>query len=162
MIKDVEREGLHVTIWHKNGCYGAGESAAKDSAANLGIRESLRDAGGLEMASNWPVYGHNSHACIRELMSKAGEEVDFLVHGFDLSMRCAAARVEILGDALHSCMSCVAASQQDRFHVTLWTAPGVKAREAGGLKGLVEGGGCAVHVAADPVVRLKGNVSLFY
>ena len=85
------------------------------------------------------------------------------MHGFDVSRRCAAARVEIAGDALEPCMSRMSSLQRGRLHMTLWTAPGVKAREAGGLRGLVEkSGDGAVHIAADAAVHLKGKVSLFY
>jgi hypothetical protein len=179
MIKDVKKDDLHLTIWHKNGlqrCDGFDRSGTDNGMIQCvvpseevratpgptGVPEVVEQRAGemsqdLEVQKNlnWHTYGC---AC----MQLEGEEVPFLVHGFDLSERCAAARVEVCSSAVLSCMVGEAERQKDRMHVTLWTLQGVRAREAGELRGLVDRGeGGAVHLAVDQPLRLKGTVSLF-
>jgi hypothetical protein len=168
MIKEVKRNDLHLTLWHKNGFQGShvsGSCGADDSSIQCTnpsperVEDRVGEKHGVserQKLLNWYAYG-------RACMQLEGQEVLFLAHGFDLSKRCAAAGVELLGDAVLSCMSGEAVGQKDRMHVTLWTSQGVKAREAGELRGLVERGkGGAVHVMADTPLQLKGIVSLFH
>lgn len=171
MIRDVKADGLHVTVWHKNGGPGKDVSGgvisceAKNNESKL---EAVENNGaelkaGERAGAATGVKGLDWHACGRACMQVEGEEVLFHVCGFDLSRRCAAARVEILRDSVSECVWGVAERQQDHTHATLWTAPGVKARESGEVRGLVERGeDSAVHIVADNVVQLKGTVSLFH
>lgn len=160
MIAEVKRDDLHVTLWHKNGAPRAANSgnttSATQSATPPSDSKECNSHADVDAPAAW-------HACGDALIGMEGKEVGFTVTGFDLSERCAAARVDVEGDDVWACMPGVAERQKGRMHVTLWTAKGVEAKKARDLRGMADrGDDGVVHVTTDAVLRMKGAVELFF